>query len=379
MKLVIDENIAFAEEAFSGFGEIILLPGRKINNEILKNADVLIVRSVTEVNEKLLNKTNVRFVGTATIGRDHINTAYLESRNIEFADAAGCNADAVAEYVLASLAEIAAEKKLTFNGLKTGVIGVGNIGSRIVRYAKVLGMNVIKNDPPLKRKTGDSSFKEIDEITKAGIITFHVPLNMDGPDKTYHLFGQNKLSGLNDNIILLNTSRGSVIDNSVLESLITKKNITAVLDVWENEPAINTELLKKTFIGTPHIAGYSFEGKVNGTMMIYSALSRFLGSKEEWKPLLPEIADSTIKVKEVIGTEETLKNIFRQVYDIRKDNENLKRMIGITRDGAAEYFDWLRKSYPLRREFNNYSVFIPRGYHELEEILSVLRFNVETY
>jgi erythronate-4-phosphate dehydrogenase len=379
MKLVIDENISYAREAFSEFGEVVLLPGRKITNEILKNADVLIVRSITNVNEKLLDKTNIRFVGTATIGKDHVDTDYLISNNIEFADAAGCNADAVAEYILTSLTEAVTYRNSSFKDLKIGVVGVGNIGSRVSRYAEALGMYLIKNDPPLKRKTGDNSFKEIEDALKADIITLHVPLNLDGIDKTYHLVDKNKLSSVKNELTLLNTSRGSVVDNPAIENFILPKNITTVLDVWENEPAINMNLLKNVFIASPHIAGYSLEGKVNGTVMIYSALCKFLNVREKWKPVLPFVDNPVIKIDKITTIEETLRNIFHRVYDIKQDDNNMRKMLGMNMDKASEYFDLLRKNYPLRREFNNYSVSIPGGYGELEKILSVLRFNVNTF
>lgn len=379
MKLIIDENISYAKEAFSQFGEVVLVHGRKITDEIVKDADALIVRSITNVNEQLLYKSKLKFVGTATIGTDHIDAEYLKGRNIEFADASGCNAAAVAEYVLTSLAEAVVNNNLFFKDLKIGVIGVGNIGSRISKYVNALGMTVIKNDPPLKRKTGDNSFKEIDDALKADIITFHVPLNQGGVDNTFHLIDYNRLVSVRDNCILINTSRGSVVDNTDLEKILHNKNINVILDVWENEPSIKTDLLKKAFLTSPHVAGYSLEGKVNGTTMIYSALCKFLNEKEMWKPQLPKVEKEEILINDVSGREEVLRNIFRHVYDLRIDNENMKKMLAMNSNDAAFHFDLLRKNYPLRREFHNYTVILPHGNTELETILTILRFNVKTY
>ena len=187
MKLIIDENIAFAKEAFSGFGELNLLNGRSIEENEVRDADVLIVRSITKVDGKLLDNSKVKFVGTATIGTDHIDLNYLKSKKIAFADARGCNADSVAEYVFTTLFKVAAEEKSSLRDKTIGVVGIGNIGSRVVRLAESFGMKVLKNDPPLERKGIGENYVALDEILRADIITFHVPLNLKGIDRTYHL------------------------------------------------------------------------------------------------------------------------------------------------------------------------------------------------
>ncbi|RPI66939.1 MAG: 4-phosphoerythronate dehydrogenase, partial [Ignavibacteriales bacterium] len=242
MKIIIDENIANAEEVFSQLGEVILLPGREITNRILKNSDALVVRSITDVNKELIEGTAVKFVGTATIGSDHIDADYLVKQNIAFADAKGCNAEAVKEYVFTALTEIVVEKELKFKNLTLGIIGAGNIGGRVAECAEALGMNTILNDPPLKRKTGNNIYKEIEEALTADIISLHVPLNKEGIDKTLHLFDKERLNRIKDECILINSSRGSVIDNRKLNDVINEKGFTVVLDVWENEPEINQSL-----------------------------------------------------------------------------------------------------------------------------------------
>src|ERR1035437_5505412 len=223
MKIIADENIIFVGEAFSELGEVHLYSGREITNALLKDADVLLVRSVTNVNADLLEGTNVKFVGTATIGTDHVDTTYLSEKNIRFVDARGCNSDAVAEYVFTALLKISNEQNFELKGKSIGVVGVGNIGSRIVRLAKVLGMKTLQNDPPLRRKTGEERFLDLKDLMDVDIITFHVPLNMDGEDRTYHLFDYEKLNSLKDDAIIINASRGPVIQNSSLEELICKK------------------------------------------------------------------------------------------------------------------------------------------------------------
>ena len=376
MKITIDENIANAEEVFSGLGITGLLPGREITNETLKNSDALIVRSITNVNEELLRGTKVKFVGTATIGSDHIDTGYLFKNNIAFADAKGCNAEAVKEYVFAALTEAANKKNLKFKDLSLGIIGAGNIGSRVVKCAEVLGIRTILNDPPLQRKTGDKIYKDLDTALQADVITLHVPLNKEGTDKTFHLFDYERLNRLKENSVLINSSRGSVIHNEALEKIINKKNLTVILDVWENEPEINSSLLEKVFIGTPHIAGYSYEGKINGTMMIYSALCRFLNKEEDYFVKMPQVENPLIELNNFESIEAGVKGIFRKIYDIRKDDSSLRKIITDLQDDRKKYFDRLRRDYPLRREFINYTIKVPEEHKELRNILQVFRFKV---
>ena len=376
LKLTIDENIAYARDAFSRFGDVTLLHGRKITPESLKESDVLIVRSITKVDKNLLEGSKIKFVGTATIGRDHIDLDYLRENNITFADAAGCNAHAVKEYVFTALAGILSERKLRFKDLSIGIIGAGNVGSKVANCANALGMKTIINDPPLKRKTGDKKYKEPDEALRADIVTLHVPLNKEGIDKTYHLLGFERLNDLKDNCILINSSRGSVVDNDALEKIIEKKNLTVILDVWENEPELNPELLQKVFIGTPHIAGYSYEGKVNGTMMIYSALCRFLNEEVTFKAPEIKIDNAVIELNETGSVETLLRSLFSKIYDIRKDDGNLRKILSDKNPG--KYFDSLRKEYSLRYEFLNYTVEVPGEEKELINILSAFRFKIRT-
>jgi len=368
MNIVADENIIFAKEAFSGIGDVQLYNGRDITNSVLKNTDALLVRSITSANAKLLEDTNVKFVGTATIGTDHIDIDYLNRNNIAFSDAKGCNSDAVVEYVFTALLNIAHEKGFRLKGKSIGVVGVGNIGSRIVRFAEILGMKVLQNDPPLKRKTGNTRFVELSELMNADIITFHVPLNMDGDDRTYHLFDYDKLNALKDGAIIINASRGPVVDNNALDNLIEKKKFTAVLDVWEEEPDIKTELLRKIKFGTPHIAGYSFEGKVNGTVILYNALCGFLNKTPGWQPVIPAAEHSLIRISGKTDTETALFNAAEHVYCISEDDKSLREIFDA--DDPRKCFDTLRKKYKLRREFPNYVV---ETYPYNEELANVFR------
>jgi len=376
MNIVVDENISFGLEAFSQFGNVKLLHGRKITNEELKNADALIVRSITKVNKDLLENTHVKFVGTATIGTDHVDIEYLNSRNIYFKDAASCNADAVAEYVFTSLSNFAADNLFPIEKKSIGVVGVGNIGSRVVRLAEGLGMKVLKNDPPLQRKSKSTEFVSLEETLKADIITFHVPLNLDGVDKTFHLMGEEKLSTLQNKKIIINASRGQVTDNSELLNFIKRKNLLVNLDVWENEPDINIDLLNQVYLASPHIAGYSLEGKVNGTIIIYNALCNFLKVKPLWLPVLPVVLNNEIKISYDGNLTAALNKVFNAVYNIRKDDERIRSIKNLTESDRAAYFDRLRKEYPLRREFNNYKVVVSNADENILNVLKNFRFQV---
>jgi len=377
MKLVVDENITFAEEAFSQFGDVLLINGRQITNDILQNTNALIVRSITNIDENLLQNTNINFVGTATIGIDHIDTNYLNENNIVFADAKGCNADSVAEYVFTALLKIAADNKHTLKNKSIGIIGVGNVGSRVLKYAEALGLKVYKNDPPKQRAGEGNNYVSLEEAMQADIITLHVPLNKTGIDKTFHLIDEKKLNEIRNNTIIINSSRGAVIDNKALLNIVDKKCFKIILDVWEGEPSVNTNLLQKVFIGSAHISGYSLEGKVNGTKMIYDALCRFTNQLNDWEPKLPPIENNVIDVSSVKSVEEKLHLIFKQIYDIEKDDSEMREMIEMDNNSKAAHFDNLRKEYHLRREFNNYTVIIEPADKKLGEILRKFMFKVQ--
>lgn len=376
MKIIVDENIEFGREAFEQFGEVILSHGRKITNEMLKDASALIVRSITSVNEELLKDTNIKFVGTATIGTDHLDKEYLNSANIKYSSAPGCNSFAVTEYVLTAISKISREQNFNLSDKSLGVIGYGNIGTKITRFAKAIGMNVIINDPPLERDGFDYPFSTLDEALQCDIITLHVPLNKRGIDKTFLLLDEERINKLRPGTILINTSRGAVVDNTALLNRLKNKNdITVVLDVWENEPAINQELLQNVYLGTQHIAGYSYEGKVNGTVMIYESLCEFLNEEKLWQPELKQVEHNKISLTKE-ETEDLLYSITNKIYPIEQDSQKLKGYSELNTAEFTKQFDLLRKNYKLRREFNNY--FIEHDNLDSSQIatLEKLRFNI---
>jgi len=377
MKIVVDENIPQAGEAFSSFGELIFSNGRKITNELLINADVLLVRSITNVDEKLLTGTNVKFVATATAGTDHVDKEYLAKNKIIFADAAGCNSFSVAEYLFAALSNIFSNKNLSFNGKSLGVVGIGNVGSKVVRFAKSLGFNVLQNDPPLEREIDIKGFVSLEEVLQCDIISFHVPLTHSGIDKTYHLLNEENLNQIKSGTILINTSRGEVVDNCALKKRLQNKNdLITVFDVWENEPNIDFELLGNIDLGSPHIAGYSLEGKVNGTEIIYNKFCDFIGITPNWKAGYPLISNPVVAVDKKTTTEKILNDVLKQIYSIEQDDNLLRSGINLEEDSRAKYFDELRKNYRVRREFNNYTIKFNFSDAELKKKLETLRFKV---
>ncbi|MDY0084022.1 MAG: 4-phosphoerythronate dehydrogenase [Ignavibacteriaceae bacterium] len=376
LKIVNDENISFAKEAFNHIGIVETVQGRSVSNQLLKDADILIVRSITMVDEYLLKNTKIKFVGTTTIGTDHIDLDYLKKNKIAFADAKGCNAFSVAEYVAVSLFYLSVKYDFKLKDKSIGIVGVGNVGSKVARFAKALGMKVLLNDPPLERNGDPGKFVSLNEILKCDIVTLHTPLNLDGIDKTLHLINKENLARLNENTILINTSRGAVINNNDLLESIERKKLIAVLDVWENEPEVNSGLLERTDIATPHIAGYSLEGKINGTIMIYDALCRFLNIEKEYNFQMPVLKDSVLEINSSEQFETAMYQLISKIYPIADDDKRMRRMSGMNRANIANEFDNQRKNYPVRREFNNYKIKDTNTDAEIKSVLSELRFKI---
>ncbi|NOY83717.1 MAG: 4-phosphoerythronate dehydrogenase, partial [Nitrospirae bacterium] len=283
MKIVVDENIPFAQEAFGRLGEVLALSGRAISCEMIQDATILVVRSVTPVNAALLQGSAVQFVGTATAGCDHIDQDYLRHNKILFASAAGSNANSVAEYVISALFLRASKRREVLRGKTLGIIGVGHVGSLLKLKAEAIGMIPILNDPPLQRESGKSEYRSLQETCEADFISLHVPLNDVGEDSTRNLLNEDRLRRINPKTVIINTARGEVIDPVPFLNQLEKKQLARpILDVWSNEPSINWALLEKVEIGTPHIAGYSLDGKVAGVQMVYESACAALGVMPSW-------------------------------------------------------------------------------------------------
>ncbi len=362
MKIVADGNIPFVKECFSSIGEVEVVSGREMTANVVREADVLLVRSVTPVNKKLSAGSKVKFVGTATIGFEHIDVEHLKNNNIGFASASGSNANSVAEFIVGSLLEVGKKHKIKLEGKSIGIIGVGNVGSRVEKKCAALGMKIKLNDPPLQRQMKDKKYRPIEELFDCDIITLHTPLTFEGIDKTFHLADDKFFKSLKDGCVFINTSRGAVHETEALKDAISSKKLGAViLDVWEDEPNIDAELLEMVDIGTPHIAGYSLDGKVAGMIMIYKAVCEYFGIKAEYdmESFLPEAKVPQLKVAvKDIDEQEVLRQTVAAVYDIKKDDANLRWMLDRTMGKRGVFFDDLRKNYPVRREFQNTKVVV---------------------
>ncbi len=360
MNIIADENMPFVTECFSSIGEVLTVSGREITPKVVADKDVLLVRSVTPVNEDLLAGSRVKFVGTATIGFEHIDIDYLKDNNIGFASAPGSNANSAAEYVIAALLDIGQKHNINLKGKSIGIIGVGKVGSKVAKKCTALAMKTYLNDPPLHRETRDVKYLPLEDLYDCDFITFHTPLTFEGIDKTFHLADEKFFKSLKSGCIFINASRGGVVDSSSLKEAIKSGKMRAtILDVWEDEPNIDTELLQIVDIGTPHIAGYSLDGKIAGMIMIYKAACEYFGldAKFDVEDFLPKPSMPQIKIKPTSGGEqEVLLNVVRQVYDIREDDAKLRRILKKSAQTRGTFFDDLRKNYPIRREFQNTNV-----------------------
>ncbi len=380
MKIIADENIPFVKECFSSIGDVRTIDGRDISVSTVKDADILLVRSITRVDEELLTGSKVKFVATATIGFEHIDTVFLAQKNIGFASAPGSNANSVAEYVIAALLGIAKGYNITLDGKSIGIIGVGNVGSRVEKKCEALGIKPFLNDPPLYRETGDRKYLPLEQLFDCDIITLHTPLTFEGVDKTYHLADKRFFDSVRKGCIFINTARGAVMNSQALKDKIKSGSIkAAVLDVWENEPNIDIELLEMVDIGTAHIAGYSLDGKIAGLIMIYKAACDYFGLEpvKDVNDFLPEPSVPAIEIKGDTDEQETLWQIVSRIYDINKDVLALKDMLNMPAEKRTVYFDRLRKGYPVRREFQNTKVLVENVDRRLIEKIKGIGFQVK--
>jgi erythronate-4-phosphate dehydrogenase len=345
--------------------------------------DALIVRSVTRVGEPLLAGSSVKFVGTATIGCDHVDLDYLRWRGIAFASAPGSNATSVAEYVVAALLRSAAARQSSLEGSTMAVIGVGNVGARVVQKAEAIGMRCVLNDPPRQRASRDATFVGLEEaVADAEYVTLHVPLESTGPDATVGMAGRAFFDKMRAGGVFLNTSRGPVVDETALAVALDCGHLShAVLDVWQSEPDIDVQMVTRVFLATPHIAGYSFDGKVRATIMIVQALGQWLDLPEDvdLSSVMPPSfrrVDLSQAASEGSHDEDLLRIAVSSAYDIAEDDRALRRAMSMPAPGRE--FDLLRKNYRQRREFHHTTIVLPKLKEALKHKVRRLGFGVET-
>lgn len=340
MKIVVDDKIPYILEKLELLAdEVVALRGSEISADDVKEADALVVRTRTRCDETLLKGSRVQFVATATIGFDHIDTAYLERAGIRWTNCPGCNAASVAQYLECSLLLLERQKGLSLQHSTIGIVGCGHVGSKVKAVAERLGMRVLVCDPPLeqqeakRQKPMANSYVSLDVIEReSDVITFHVPLTRDGEYATIHMADDAFFNRLPRVPYIINTSRGEVVDNDALLTALNEGRVRdAVIDVWEHEPQLNLQLLQRVFIGTPHIAGYSADGKVNADNMVVDALCNHFGLQH------PGVIQAPSLPVDFLYTGDPL-----QLYNPLKDTEMLKE--------CPEKFEQLRNNYPLRRE-----------------------------
>jgi erythronate-4-phosphate dehydrogenase len=378
MRIIVDKNIPLVEKAFGAIGDVKAIETTEFETKNIREADVLIVRSETKVNGALLDGTRVKFVGTATIGTDHLDLDYLASQSIVYANAPGCNSNSVKEYVVAALLHLSRTLGFSLKGKTLGVVGVGNVGSKVVKAAEALGMTVLQNDPPRARVSGGHQFVPFEAILTADIVSLHVPLTKKGSDVTFHLFDREKFQRLKPGVIFMNSSRGAVVETESLKKAIAEKRLAAtIIDVWEKEPNIDADLLPLTSIATPHIAGYSTEGKLNAVVMIRETLCRHFSISSDWNPEgdLPLMGDTNIRLSgDKLPAEELLYRAVKLAYDLALDDEQMRKMLTLPPEKRGEYFMRLRTGYRMRREFKNWIVQLPKIHESLKQTLEALGF-----
>ena len=367
IRIIADNKIPFLQGSpLKDAAEMIFLPGAAITKKELMNADAVITRTRTKCNAETLEGTSVKAIATATIGYDHIDTGYCENHGILWKNAPGCNAPSVAQYITSLLLRLSLRHGFSLEGKKLGVIGAGNVGKRVIAKAKALGMKVFVNDPPRAEAEGPVGFCSLETVTReADIITLHVPLEKSGSHPTYHLADESFISSMKPGAFLINSSRGSVADNEALKKALKEKWIAgAALDVWEKEPEIDLELMDLLDFATPHIAGYSTDGKANGTAASVHFIADFFGfsGMGDWYPDVPQPTNREIAVSSIAEA------VFAS-YDIVSDDMRLRN--------SPETFEKQRGDYPLRREFPAYCIRNAKELApELKKTLAALGFRL---
>lgn len=368
MKLLVDENMPLAETLLRPYGDVVTVPGRSVDASQVKDADALFVRSVTQVNESLLKGSAVSFVGSATIGVDHLSQGYLQQAGITYCSAPGCNAQAVVEYVVAALLRLEAEGEVHLTAATVGIVGMGNVGRRLRDVLRSWGMTVWVCDPLLAEAgQDDESFVSLERALGADIVSVHTPLTHSGPHATHHLLGLDELHSLRHDAVLINAARGGIIDNAALKQVLAERgDLTVVLDVWEGEPRLDVELAHRVAIATPHIAGYSYDGKIRGTTMVVDRFLTYLSEchgRSVPASCVPEIQAHMpvppcieINKHSITTSPQDCRTLVEQVYPIMNDDMTLRAGLRRPHEDREAAFDQQRKHYGIRREFSQVTV-----------------------
>jgi erythronate-4-phosphate dehydrogenase len=394
VQIVADENIPLLEQFFSEFGEIRKVAGRTMTSEDVKDADILLVRSVTKVNEALIANSPVKFIGTCTIGTDHIDLVHLEAVNqqrkannqqkIAFSSAPGCNAEAVVDYILSAVSVLIDKRDQKFEDISVAIIGVGNVGLRLRRRLEAMGVTVIAVDP-FKVASEVGELSSLDDALKADVVSLHIPITQTSEaaeHATYHLINEQRLQQMKPNACLINSCRGSVVDNVALKAHMSNHvYFESIIDVWEGEPNLDLQLMSRCLLATPHIAGYSLDGKMRGTEQVYQACCQTFGLpiRNKLAQYLPEPSIKRIKFGDSVPVHQALRTAIRAVYEVRVD-DGIMRSSLLRTNGEPQamrtQFDLLRKNYPLRRDIPTMRVEVPSKRQDLQQALEAAGFDV---
>jgi len=373
IKIVADDKIPFLKGVLEPFADIVYLPGAKITAADLTDADAVFTRTRTFCNEALLQQSPVRLIATATIGYDHIDTNYCEAKGIRWVNAPGCNSSSVQQYITAALLVLAEKKEWNLSGMTLGIIGVGNVGGKVAKAAAALGMRVLLNDPPRAEKEGDAAFTPLEQLLEqSDMVTCHTPLTKEGPYPTYHLSSFDFFDRMKDGAVYINTARGAVTDTAVLKQSAQSKLFTYILDVWEGEPQLDLELMENALIATPHIAGYSADGKANGTAVCVREFCRFfrLDALRDWYPaMIPAPPMPAVISIDCEGKTEqqVLYEAVTHTYPLWSDSLRLKQ--------SPAAFEEQRGNYWTRREFTHFTIQLKNPTEKIIHSLSLLGFN----
>ena len=366
--IVADNKIPYLKGILEPYARIDYLSPEQINAQTVQDADILLIRTRTKCNRELLDRSRCQYIATATIGYDHIDTLYCKEKGISWQNAPGCNASSVGQYVLSSLLAWSKSTRKNLQDCTIGIVGVGHVGKIVARYGKLLGMQVLLNDPPRQEVESETDFVPLEKICReADIVTFHTPLTHEGKYPTYHLADTDFFNALEKTPLIINTARGEIINTEALKRALKQKKISSViLDCWENEPNIDKELLEQAFIATPHIAGYSADGKSEATRMIVQSVGKWIKTDIPTQNIVPPAP-----VREIIdlsGAANPLQQAVWESYNPFDDDLRLRK--------SPETFEMQRGLYPLRREFPAYYIkgIPPTGSPILENLFKYSRF-----
>lgn len=379
LKIVADVNIPYLPEAMKGIGEVTVLPSRSLTAEAVKDAELLFTRSTVKIGPQLLEGSKVRFVATATIGVDHVDFDYLQKKNIAFASAPGSNSNSVAEWFVNSLLTLAERKGFSIYGKTLGVVGVGNVGSKVARNAAALGLRVLFCDPPLARQSNEGKYLSLSTLLEScDILTFHVPLEKGGQDPTYHMIDEAMLARCKPGCIFINASRGPVVDGAALLRKMEQGRFTGVLlDVWEHEPIPEPALVHAVDLGSPHVAGHSLDGKANGTEMVYRAACAFLGVAPTWRSSM-SLPPTPVPSLSLSGAhdEALILQAMRSLHRVEDDDSFMRELATLPPEERGKRFSSYRNEYRPRREATYTKVSVPENNRWLREALRVIGFSV---